>query len=147
MKHWIAALILIAGFCAAVLTDTSAGEPTMSAPLAYDRAVRGELILIDVRSPREWRQTGLGNAAHPITMHDPNGLQAFYQNVLKSVGGDKTKPIALICARGNRSNRMQSFLVAQGFRQVLDVHEGMLGGANGPGWLARQLPTKPCPTC
>ena len=80
-------------------------------------------------------------------MHDPNGLEAFYHNVLKTVGGDKTKPIALICARGNRSDRMQSFLKAQGFTQVLDISEGMLGRPGAPGWLARNLPTEPCSKC
>jgi len=30
---------------------------------------------------------------------------------------------------------------------VDDISEGMIGGANGPGWLQRQLPTQPCKAC
>ncbi|MBG06617.1 MAG: sulfurtransferase [Rhodospirillaceae bacterium] len=147
MKYWIAAHICIVGICTFIISGATAGEPTIAAPQAFDRAVKGDLVLIDVRSPQEWRRTGIGKTVHPITMHDPNGLEAFYYNVLKTVGGDKTKPIALICARGNRSDRMQSFLKAQGFTQVLDISEGMLGRPGAPGWLARNLPTEPCSKC
>lgn len=125
----------------------NAGEPIISAAEAYERAARGDLIVVDVRSPGEWRKTGVGKGTTPITMHDPGGLVVFYENVLKAVGGDKAKPIAMICARGNRSHYIQSFLKQQGFTQVLDVSEGMLGRDAAPGWLARALPTEPCTTC
>ncbi len=51
-------------------------------------------------------------------------------------------PIALICARDVRSNRMSQRLLDAGFTNIIDVPEGMLGSSAGPGWLSRGLPTE-----
>ena len=63
---------------------------------------------------------------------------------LQIVEGNKTHPIALICATGNRTAQLQRFLIDQGFEAVSDVSEGMHGNrTNGPGWILRGLPTVP----
>jgi len=36
---------------------------------------------------------------------------------------------------------------AQGFMQVYNVKEGMVGSAAGPGWLKRGLPVERCAQC
>ncbi len=41
---------------------------------------------------------------------------------------------------GNRTTHAQQFLKAQGFTQVYNVKEGMVGSAAGPGWIKRGLP-------
>ena len=66
---------------------------------------------------------------------------------LTAVGGDKSKPVALICASGTRSNRAHRFLESQGFTNLYDVREGMMGRGDAPGWLKRGLPTQPCTSC
>lgn len=116
----------------------------ISGPEALERARRGEVTIIDVRSPQEWRQTGLPSGAQAVTIHDPDGIEGFVAALKRSVGNDLDRPVALICARGNRSTRAQNALRAAGFTQVLNVKEGMLGGASGPGWLARDLPLDSC---
>jgi rhodanese-related sulfurtransferase len=63
------------------------------------------------------------------------------------VGGDKNKPIALICHSGSRTSHAQKFLQSQGFTQVYNVREGMAGSAAGPGWIRRGLPVEPCLQC
>jgi hypothetical protein len=40
-----------------------------------------------------------------------------------------------------------TLLAEAGFTSVHDISEGMIGGQNGPGWLARALPTTPCKAC
>lgn len=121
-----------------------AGE-VLTAPEAYQRAKSGAVVLIDVRSAREWRQTGVPAGAKQVTIHQ--GAQSFLAGVLKATGGDKTKPVALICARGNRSARARRFLEASGFTNVHDVSEGMFGRNGTPGWLARKMPVEKCMTC
>ena len=79
------------------------GGSELSAPLAHAQSVAGTRLLIDVRSPAEWRQTGLPAKAHAITIHQPGGMNAFLASIDKLTGGDKSKPIALICASGVRS--------------------------------------------
>lgn len=55
-------------------------------------------------------------------------------------GGSQAAAIALICARGVRSARVTLALAEAGYTNVIDVPEGMLGSAAGPGWLRSNLP-------
>ncbi|MBT5047595.1 MAG: rhodanese-like domain-containing protein [Rhodospirillaceae bacterium] len=115
---------------------------------ALARIKTGEMTLMDIRSPQEWRQTGLPKGAMAITMHGPGGMAGFVANATKAVKGRKNQPIALICARGWRSWRAANALRSAGFTEVINVREGMLGNPlDGPGWLDRKLPTEPCKSC
>jgi rhodanese-related sulfurtransferase len=124
-----------------------AGEPRIAADEAYRKAASGEITLIDIRTPQEWRESGIPAGALPITMHDPKGPQAFYRNVLAALDNDKKRPVALICARGYRSDWAQAFLARAGLTNVLDVSEGMFGRDGRPGWLKRGLPVERCTVC
>lgn len=117
---------------------TSGG--TMGVEEAFRRAAEGSIVLIDIRLPSEWQRTGIGVNAIPITKH-----QSVYHFVdqLKSVDGIEDRPIALICAEGVRSANMQDMLMQFGFKGVIDVHEGMEGNAEGPGWIKSGLPVAP----
>ncbi len=46
----------------------------------------------------------------------------------------------LICATGGRSGRVMRSLRQAGYSGFLDVSEGMLGSAAGPGWIAGGYP-------
>jgi len=116
----------------------SAG-PSMSVHEAYRQAQKGEVLLVDIRSPAEWRETGVAPVARPISMHEPG----FFEKLNHAVDGDRGKTIAVICAAGGRSTWMQIQLLARGYTNVIDVPEGMVGGSNGPGWIKTGLPTKP----
>ncbi len=148
-------LLVTALFACAVLAY-SAGPASaveyMSAPTAMGQSKAGKVILIDVRSRGEWHRDGIPKGAKAISIHNPKGMDAFTTRVLAAVGGDRSRPIALICARGVRSARAQRYLKAQGFTRVYNVVEGMQGhgllaGRKMRGWLARGLPTEPCPVC
>ena len=103
---------------------------------AFKEAASGELILIDIRRPEEWVQTGSGQGAHRLDMRRND-----FVSVLDTlVQADRTKPIAIICARGMRSARVSTALRRIGFSNIIDVPEGMLGSNAGPGWLERALP-------
>jgi rhodanese-related sulfurtransferase len=144
MRGLAAALAI--GLAAVSLSGAEAVD-ALSAPEALAQARAGTIVLIDVRSPAEWRQTGVPAGAKTVTIHHPRGARGFLRDILKAAGGDKSRPIALICARGVRSSRAKRFLDANGFTNVRDVPEGMLGRGSRPGWLARKLPTTPCTTC
>ncbi len=108
----------------------------MDAPSAFEKAKNGELLLLDIRSPQEWKETGTGSVAKRVSMHQPG----FLQKLDALTGNDKSKPVALICATGGRSNWLQGELVKRGYTNIIDVSEGMLGSSTGPGWLKRGLP-------
>ena len=105
---------------------------------AHRQAVAGDITLIDIRRPDEWALTGIGEGAHPIDMRRDDFTEA-----LVTLVPDRAAPIALICARGVRSARMANRMSREGFSNIIDVPEGMLGSAAGPGWLAADLPTLP----
>ena len=110
----------------------------MSVAEAHAAALNGEITLIDIRRPDEWKRTGVGQAAHPIDMRRDD-----FEVALRAVAGDDpAAPIALICARGVRSARLSNRLSAAGFSQIIDVPEGMLGSGAGPGWLGAGLPVR-----
>lgn len=140
--------VLLAVLLALLLAGMPAAgdDGRIDAATAHAAALAGERTLIDVRSPREWRDTGLPDGGVPITIHGPDGWDGFLAGVLALVAGDRSRPIALICAAGNRSAAARRFLHSRGFSDVADVSEGMIGrqGASGvapSGWIRRGLPT------
>lgn len=113
---------------------------TMSPGDAHAKAQAGSIALVDIRTPAEWRETGLPASAHAITMNqDAPALLAALDRVL---GGDRSKPLALICRTGNRSSALTAELRKAGYTNLIDVSEGVAGGRNGPGWLKAGLPTR-----
>lgn len=117
------------------------------ADIASQRSRNDELLIIDVRSPLEWQQSGIPQGALPVTIHGPEGMAGFVAAVRRELGGEINRPIALICARGQRSTKAQAALADAGFTQVLNIREGVLGSSSGPGWLARELPMEACSSC
>lgn len=139
----------IAGWLLALLSPLHAfaAGTVISAPEALAAMEAGKLTLVDIRTPPEWRQTGVAKGAGRLNMQHPQGGQGFMNDLLKMVGGDKNAPIGLICRTGNRTTQVQKYLEAQGFTQVYNIKEGMAGSAAGPGWLRRGLPVEQCTRC
>ena len=145
------AVLVAVGMIAAPAVGQVAAQETAGELIAADQAMRlamsGEIVVVDVRSPQEWQQTGVPAGARLVTIHQPDGLIGFIDAMGDALGEDRDRPIALICARGNRSSVASSALAEAGYTQVYNIREGMLGSPDGPGWLARGLPTDPCGTC
>lgn len=119
---------------------TTALKPLIPVAEAHARARAGEIVLVDIHTPDEWKETGVPASAHAITMHqDP---RAFTQKLLAVMGGDRTRPVALICRTGNRSSNLQAEMRKAGFTRVVDVGEGMAGSRHGKGWLKSSLPIR-----
>ena len=120
----------------------AAGEQSIMTPVeAHDAASAGEVILLDIRTADEWAETGVPASGHAVSMHVPG----FLEKLAELNGGDPSKPVALICARGNRSAFLKGELEKRGFTQIIDVSEGIIGGQNGPGWMKRGLPLSEMP--
>lgn len=138
MKHLIASVFV------AVLAAEQVGAPALAQGLPPEMPVnRADLmvrkaggILIDVRRPDEWAQTGVPVTAHTISVADDD----FISQVNRVTGGDKSQRIALICRTGNRSAEARDQLLAAGYQNVTSV----AGGVMGPdGWVDADLPLRP----
>ena len=103
---------------------------------ALEQMRSGQIVLIDIRRPDEWARTGVPEGAHRLDMRRDD----FIAELDRITSGNRDYAIALICARGVRSDHMSARLTAAGFSHIIDIPEGMLGSSAGPGWLARNLP-------
>nr|WP_217354674.1 rhodanese-like domain-containing protein [Ruegeria atlantica] len=110
----------------------------LSVQEAHEQAVSGDVLLLDIRTPKEWQSTGIGEGAQHLDMRREDFIPALTQ----LARGDKGAAIALICARGVRSARLSNRLTEAGFTNIIDVPEGMLGSAAGPGWVRAGLPVR-----
>lgn len=117
----------------------AAGE-LMSAAEAHEKASKGEIVLVDVRTPDEWKQTGVPASAHTITMHQKG--PDFVRQLDEALGGDRSKPLAIICRTGNRTSQIAAPLEQAGYKTVINVGEGMAGGRFGQGWAKAGLPIR-----
>lgn len=123
------------------------GAGRIAADVARAAAEAGRVLLVDIRTPAEWRSTGVpaGAALACLTTGSGDVRAEFIDEIERLTGGDRTRPIALVCRSGARSAFARRLLLVQGFQAVFDVAEGMGGGSFGPGWLARALPVEPWP--
>jgi len=107
----------------------------LTAREAYDAARAGTLLLIDIRTPEEWRDTGVAQGALALDVETP----AFEVRLAGLRLDHPAKRIALIDRSGALSASTRDKLAGRGFRDILAVRGGMLGPG---GWLAEKLPVE-----
>jgi rhodanese-related sulfurtransferase len=132
----LAALPVAAGGAAGVWLLRGAPGPALTPVEALAMADSGALLIVDIRRPDEWARTGTASPAEAIDMRR--------EDFVAALGAVRSADIAvaLICARGVRSRRLQRRLVAAGMAGIYDIPEGMEGSRAGPGWIARGLPVR-----
>jgi len=85
---------------------------------------------IDIRTPMEWKQTGIIKGAHKMMFFTPNGqpdlAQWFFD--LGHLVKDKKEPILIYCAHANRSKSLGQGLVSMGFENVYELKGGIENG-------------------
>ena len=109
------------------LVDNDSLEPLMH---------RG-VPVIDIRTPEEWRETGIIEGSRLLTFFDAQGRYDFraWLSELSAIAA-RDEPFALICHSGGRSALVSRFLDAQlGYGRVHDVPGGI------ERWIAENRPT------
>ena len=133
---WTVLCFVVALASSGVAPRTADAQNILSAPQVEAALEANDLILIDIRTPEEWAETGIAQGAWPVSMHNASFPQEL-SVLIDKFGADR---IAMICATGGRTGYVASVLKANGFDDIHDVSEGMLGNPNGPGWIARGMP-------
>jgi hydroxyacylglutathione hydrolase len=90
------------------------GAVATLAEVAPDAIASRKLRVLDVREPHEWREGHVDGAQHV-----PLGRLADRLGEI-----DRSAPIAIMCASGNRSTTATSFLRTKGFTNVLNATGG-----------------------
>jgi rhodanese-related sulfurtransferase len=103
---------------------------------ALQSAIARGVHLVDIRTPQEWKQTGVIAGSIRLTAFLDNGqmnpqfIETFRQHI-----PSPDQPVALICRSGRRTQALAQILSAQlGYKGVLNVTGGIIG------WSAQGLP-------
>ena len=112
-------------------------DQVLTAEAAREQALKGEIVLVDIRTPPEWAETGVPDVAHLIDLHGDK----FAVKLKRLMDEHPGKPIAMICATGGRSSYVAKALEQRGIT-ILNVREGMMGSPDGPGWRRKGLPVR-----
>lgn len=119
-------------------TCAVAQSALLSAREVHEAAKAGRLLLIDIRTPAEWADTGVPLGA--ITL---DAESAGFDVRLAGLRLDNPgKRIALIDRTGGLGATVRQKLSQRGWRDLVVVRGGMLGEA---GWLAEKLPVSGYP--
>lgn len=109
---------------------------TLTAREARDALANGKLVLVDIRTPSEWADTGVPRGAIRL---DAEG--AGFELRLAGIRLDnRGKRVALIDRTGGLATSVQQKLGQRGWRDLLTVRGGVLGPG---GWMAEKLPMEP----
>ena len=128
----VLAVMIIAG------TAANAEIVKMAPDVAREKALAGELVLIDIRRPEEWAETGVPDVAMLADMTSRDFLAKLTAIRLQN----PDIPLAFTCRTGNRSNYLTGELEKLGYSGIIDVVGGMSGSRADKGWAKRGLPIR-----
>ena len=99
------------------------------------------LLIIDVRTEKEWKMTGVIPGSILISMHDDNNLErkSFLEEINLKISSYKSKKIAFICASGSRSKVVMDFFLNEGYKNIYHIPDGIMG-RQSDGWLFSGYP-------
>ena len=105
--------------------------PRMTPDEAAVQIKSGEAVLIDVREPDEWAESGVAEPATLLALSDLRGERKTWKPFLEK---NRDKTLLLYCRSGNRSGLAAAILAKEGFKT------GNVGGFRD--WQAAGLPTR-----
>lgn len=113
-------------------------EALSGTTLASDKT----MLLVDIRTPAEWKETGVINGALLVTYSTPDAFMAAVKPHLKP--GQR---LGLICRSGNRSSRAAQQVAPLVEGAVVDIAGGM-GRVLGQGYApVKPSRTQGCQSC
>lgn len=112
-------------------TSSAAGVRHVSAEEASRLVTAGAAVLVDVREPDEWAETGVAKPAHLLALSDLTGPRQKWKAFLNQ---HRQREFILYCRSGGRSGNAGRILAGEGFKVA------NLGGFSV--WTAAGLPTR-----
>jgi len=89
-----------------------------------------DTVLIDIRTPEEWADTGIIPGSKKIMFFDERGgydAKKWMEEFTKYVK-DKEQPFVLVCRTATRTKSVGRFLNQQGYKNVYDLDGGITFG-------------------
>lgn len=105
---------------------------TPEAPKDIDNTQLAELldkntVLIDIRRPEEWKETGIVSGSNTLTLYDASGKEVpGFLDKFKKLVPTKQTPVILICRTGNRTSFAAKALAdGFGYENIYNVKKGI----------------------
>ena len=101
--------------------------------------LKSGIPIVDIRTPGEWRETGILKGAIPIMFFDERGnydVNTFLRELNTKV--DTKKPFAIICRTGSRTSMVGPWLAKELGYKVTNLKGGMM-------YATQALGVKPVP--
>lgn len=100
---------------------------TVTTEYAEQKHLDSKMPIVDIRTPGEWKETGLLKGSIPIMFFNERGgynVSNFLKELNKKV--DTKKPFALICRTGSRTKMVAGFLSQEFGYKVTDLKGGLM---------------------
>ncbi|TVR67537.1 MAG: rhodanese-like domain-containing protein, partial [Gemmatimonadales bacterium] len=122
-----ALLLLVAGIGLWLITRPADGAVREIDNRELARLIDDGVMVVDIREPWEWEQTGVIEGSHLITAFDPQGrLEPEFLPSFASLVGPEDE-VVLICRTGNRTSFLALALSEQlGYERIRNVTHGIL---------------------
>lgn len=117
--------------CLVILAGCGQGSSAEKLKDAAQRISDGSAVLVDVREPSEWAETGVAEPAYLLSKSSLEDGSGEWKSFLAQ---NKEKEIYLICRSGSRAGQIARALTQQGLRAT------NLGGFSA--WKKAGLPTR-----
>lgn len=124
---------MLAGLLLAPAIAMASDDNKLSVTFAYNATLDDQLIIIDIRTPHEWRRTGIPVGAHGIDMDSED----FFNELLTLANKHPEQKISLISTTGGRSAYLARYLARRGVL-VYDIPGGVIGKSTS--WKSKGLP-------
>jgi rhodanese-related sulfurtransferase len=128
--------LLLCALLVSFITGCAADVPPLAPAEAAKLVAAGTAMLVDVREPAEWAETGVAGPAVLLPKSDFDGNQKQWREFLEKTGD---KQIIVYCRSGNRSGKVAAVLAAQG-RNVANA--GAFKDWQAAGLPVRQVPVE-----
>ena len=108
--------------------------------ISISKALEGyksnKLKIIDIRTFKEWKMTGIIPNSYLINMHEEDFSENlnFIEETKKVLDENKEFNVAFICASGARSEIAANYFKEKKYKNIFHIPEGILG-KNKDGWL------------
>jgi len=103
-------------------------------------------LVIDIRTEKEWKQTGTIPNSHKIQFISPQGEYDTkkWLSELNKLKTSKNQPIILVCRSGGRSKKLGNILTQKlGMKNIYQLSNGMMSWIKTGNKLNTKCPTEP----
>ena len=127
-----------------LFSNNSMESHEISLSQAFELYKENKLLIVDIRTEKEWQTTGIIPNSKLVSMHDNqyNEIANFAEKIKSLIDENKDINVSFICASGARSEIVTNFFLGKGYKNIYHIPDG-INGKSYNGWLYEGFPIEP----